>query len=47
MSQQELKGKAKCLGWGFIDEAFGPVVSISLPEKYKNLPIKEQDQRFP
>ena len=29
MSEQKLKGKAKCLGWGFVNGAFGPVISIT------------------
>ena len=29
MEQKTLKGKAKFLGWGFVDGAFGPVVSIT------------------
>ena len=27
--QRILSGKAKCLGWGFIDGSFGPVISIT------------------
>ena len=29
MSQHILRGKAKYLGWGFVDGAYGPVVSIT------------------
>ena len=29
MEQKKLKGKAKFLGWGFVNGAYGPVVSIT------------------
>ena len=29
MEQQQKKGRAKYLGWGFVDGAYGPVVAIS------------------
>lgn len=27
--RNKLRGKAKCLGWGYVDGAYGPVISIT------------------